>query len=105
MTSIKIPQVYIDGCFHYRSEVKPLYSSIVCGDLYYDAFFTNDNNFNMPYEGGAYISRIKITEHFSYIESNTPLDESEITTLNNIAKLFEGKYIKHETFSNIMDPF
>lgn len=105
MSSKKIPQIYIYGSFYYFTDVKPLHSDVVMGNMYYDDFFTGSCNFNVPFKGGSYISRIKITEHFSYIESNTPLDESEIITLNHIAKLFEEKYIKHETFSNIMPSF
>lgn len=96
MSSIKIPQVYIDGCFHYCSEVKPLHSDIVYGNLYSDLCFTSDNNFNIPYKGGTYISRIKIHDNYSYIESIDMFDELEIKTLNNIAQAFEKEHIKQE---------
>lgn len=56
----------------------------------------NDNNFNIPYKGCAYISRIKILDNYSYIESNDVLDESEIRVLNNIAETFEKESIKQE---------
>lgn len=96
MSSIKIPQVYIDGCFHYCSEVKPLHSDIVYGNLYSDLCFTNDNNFNIPSKGGTYISRIKIHDNYSYIESIDMFDELEIKTLNYIAQAFEKEHIKQE---------
>ena len=50
----------------------------------------------MPFKGGAYISRIKINNQFTYIESNDMFDESEIRVLNNIAETFEKEYIKKE---------
>lgn len=88
MSSIKIAQVYVDGCFHYSSEIKPLHSDVACGDLYYDAYFTNENNFNITYKGGSYISRINIKNNFTYIESNELFDDIEITFLKHIAKEF-----------------
>ena len=42
------------------------------------------------------ISRIKINNQFTYIESNDMFDESEIRVLNNIAETFEKEYIKKE---------
>ena len=42
-------------------------------------------------------SRIEvICDKFSYIETNTLLDDSEIAILNYIAKIFEESYIKQE---------
>ena len=98
MTSTKIPQVYIEGCFHYTSDVKATHSDTVIGTSYYEDFFANrgNNNFNVPFKDGSYISRIKICDKFSYIETNTLLDDSEIAILNYIAKIFEESYIKQE---------
>ena len=97
MSSIKIPQVYIDGCFHYRSEVKPLHSDMIIGDTYYnDLLSKTEKYFNVPFKGGAYISRIEINNQFTYIESNDMFDESEIRVLNNIAETFEKESIKQE---------
>lgn len=97
MSSIKIPQVYIAGCFHYCSEVKPLHSDMVIGETYYnDLLSKTEKYFNVPFKGGAYISRIKINNQFTYIESNDMFDESEIRVLNNIAETFEKECIKQE---------
>lgn len=97
MSSIKIPQVYIAGCFHYCSEVKPLHSDMVIGETYYnDLLSKTEKYFNVPFKGGAYISRIKINNQFTYIESNDMFDESEIRVLNNIAEIFEKECIKQE---------
>ena len=97
MSSIKIPQVYIAGCFHYCSEVKPLHSDMVIGETYYnDLLGKTEKYFNVPFKGGAYISRIKINNQFTYIESNDMFDESEIRVLNNIAETFEKECIKQE---------
>lgn len=96
IASTKIPQVYIEGCFHYTSDVKAIHSDLVIGNSYYDDFFVNDDNFNIPFKDCSYISRIKINDKFSYIESNTLLDNSEITILNYIAKTFEEAYVKQE---------
>ena len=98
MASTKIPQVYIEGCFHYTSDVKATHSDTVIGASYYEDFFANkgNNNFNVPFKDGSYISRIKINGEFSYIESNGPFDNMEIGVLNHIAKTFEDAYIAQE---------
>jgi hypothetical protein len=98
MSSTKISQVYIEGCFHYTSDVKATHLDTVIGTSYYEDFFANrgNNNFNVPFKDGSYISRIKICDKFSYIETNTLLDDSEIAILNYIAKIFEESYIKQE---------
>lgn len=98
MVSTKIPQVYIEGYFHYTSDVKAKHSDTVIGTSYYEDFFANkgNNNFNVPFKNGSYISRIKIKEEFSYIESNEPLNQQEIDLLNYIAKTFEEAFITQE---------
>ena len=98
MASTKIPQVYIEGCFHYTSDVKATHSDTVIGASYYEDFFANkgNNNFNVPFKDGSYISRIKINGEFSYIESNGPFDNMEIGVLNHTAKTFEDAYIAQE---------
>lgn len=97
MSSIKIPQVYIEGCLHYVSDIKATCSDIVIGSSYFEKIFANaDNNFNVPFKDGSYISRIKICDKFSYVETNDLLDESEVNMLNYIAKIFEESYIKQE---------
>lgn len=98
MVSTKIPQVYIEGCFHYTSDVKAKHSDTVIGASYYEDFFANkgNNNFNVPFKNGSYISRIKIKEEYSYIESNEPLNQQEIDLLNYIAKTFEEAFITQE---------
>lgn len=96
MSSIKIPLVYIYGCILYCSDVKPLSTDIVLGDSYFDDFFVNSNNFNVPFKENSYISRIRIFKKYSYIESNEMLDNSEIASLNYIAKTFEEAYKKQE---------
>ena len=98
MSSRKIPQVYIEGCFHYVSDVKAMHSDMVIGSSYYEDFFAKNvnNNFNVPFKNGSYISRIKIKNEFSYIESNEPFNQHEIDLLNHIAKTFEDAYITHE---------
>lgn len=101
MSSMKIPQVFINGCFHYSSDVRSLNTDTVVGYSYYNAFFIkNNNNFNIQFNGNAYISRIKINNTYSYIESNAMLDYSEINTLNYIAEISQEAYIKQETRLN-----
>ena len=95
MSSTKISQVYIEGCYHYVSDVKATHSDTVIGTSYYEDFFAN-NNFNVPFKDGSYISRIKINGEFSYIESNGTFDNMEIGVLNHIAKIFEEAYITQE---------
>lgn len=98
MVSTKIPQVYIEGYFYYTSDVKAKHSDTVIGTSYYEDFFANkgNNNFNVPFKNVSYISRIKIKEEFSYIESNEPLNQQEIDLLNYIAKTFEEAFITQE---------
>ena len=98
MVSTKIPQVYIEGYFHYTSDVKAKHSDTVIGTSYYEDFFANkgNNNFNVPFKNVSYISRIKIKEEFSYIESNEPLNQQEIDLLNYVAKTFEEAFITQE---------
>lgn len=101
MSSMKIPQVFINGCFHYSSDVRSLNADTVVGYSYCNAFFIkNNNNFNIQFNGNAYISRIKINNTYSYIESNAMLDYSEINTLNYIAEISQEAYIKQETRLN-----
>ena len=98
MSSTKIPQVYIEGCFHYVSDVKAMHSDTIIGSSFYEDFFANKVNisFNIPFKNGSYISRIKIKDNFSYIESNEPFNQKEIDLLNHIAKTFEEVYITQE---------
>lgn len=98
MASTKIPQIYIDGCFHYTSDVKAKHSDIVIGDSYYKEFFYNDEStcYNIPFKHGSFISRIKVKNNYSYIESNVPLDNMEVMTLKYIEKTFNEEYIKQE---------
>lgn len=98
MSSTKIPQVYIEGCFHYVSDVKAMHSDTIIGSSFYEDFFANKVNisFNIPFKNGSYISRIKIKDNFSYIESNEPFNQQEIDLLNHIAKTFEEVYITQE---------
>lgn len=98
MASVKIPQVYIDGCFHYTSDVKATHTDTVIGTSFYEEFFANKgyNNFNIPFKNSSYISRIRICDKYSYIETNTLLDDSEVAILNHIAKIFEEAYLKQE---------
>ena len=98
MASTKIPQIYIDGCFHYTSDVKAKHSDIVIGDSYYKKFFYNNKStcYNIPFKHGSFISRIKVKDNYSYIESNVPLDNMEVMTLKYIEKTFNEEYIKQE---------
>ena len=52
MSSRKIPQVYIEGRFHYVSDVKAMHSDMVIGSSYYEDFFAKkvNNNFNVPFK-------------------------------------------------------
>ena len=98
MAPSKIPQVYIEGCLNYTSDVKAKHSDIVIGESYYNNFFCNSEitNYNIPYKQGSFLSRIKINENYSYIESNEPLNNMEIIALRDIEKAFNDEYIKQE---------
>lgn len=101
MCSTKIPQVYIEGFFHYTSDIKAKHTDIVIGNSYYEDFFTDNDkgntDYNVLYKKISYLSRIKIKDSFSYIESNEPLNSTEIEILKNVAKIFEDEYIRQES--------
>lgn len=91
----------LDHCnsiLRFFHDVKAKHSDTVIGTSYYEDFFANkgNNNFNVPFKNVSYISRIKIKEEFSYIESNEPLNQQEIDLLNYIAKTFEEAFITQE---------
>ena len=54
------------------------------------------NNSSIKFKQGSFISRIKIKENHSYIESNEPLNNTEIKALKYIEKTFNEEYIKQE---------
>ena len=49
MSSTKIPQVYIEGCFHYVSDVKAMHSDTIIGSSFYEDFFANKVNISSIY--------------------------------------------------------
>lgn len=51
MCSTKIPQVYIEGFFHYTSDIKAKHTDIVIGNSYYEDFFTDNDKDNTDYRG------------------------------------------------------
>lgn len=92
LVSAKIPQIYIEGCFHYMSDVPAKHTDTVIGSSYYDGLFQDAENYNYSFKDGSFLSRVKINEEYSYIESNEPLDSNEIASLLEVSQKFTELY-------------
>lgn len=88
----KLSNVYIDGIFHYSSEVQSRNSCFTVGSEFYKEKFQKSNSdSNLPYKK-AYLSRIKIGLNYTYIEHNDFLDESEMQSLKYYSNGISIKY-------------
>lgn len=50
--------------------------------------FENQSDYNVQFDGGSFISRFKVGDEFSYVESNEPLREPEISGLCIVSEMF-----------------
>ena len=58
------------------------------GESYYAGIFENQPDYNVQFDGGSFISRFKVGDEFSYVESNEPLSEPEISGLCIVSEMF-----------------
>lgn len=77
----KLSNIYVEGNFHYSSEVQSRNSGFTVGSEFYNEKFQKTNSdFNLPYKK-AYLSRVKFGFNYTYLEHNELLDESEMLSL------------------------
>ena len=97
MMNSKLSNIYVEGSFHYSSEVQSRNSGFTVGSEFYNEKFEKSiSDFNLPYKK-AYLSRIKIGFNYTYMEHNELLDESEMQSLryfsNEISIKFKEKFV------------
>ena len=93
----KLSNIYVEGSFHYSSEVQSRNSGFtVDSEFYNEKFEKSNSDSNLPYKK-AYLSRIKIGFNYTYMEHNELLDESEMQSLryfsNEISIKFKEKFV------------
>ena len=93
----KLSNIYVEGSFHYSSEVQSRSSGFtVDSEFYNEKFEKSNSDSNLPYKK-AYLSRIKIGFNYTYMEHNELLDESEMQSLryfsNEISIKFKEKFV------------
>lgn len=86
--SPNISRVFIEGVFSYTTDTKPKNTSMTIGESYYAGIFENQPDYNVQFDGGSFISRFKVGDEFSYVESNEPLSEPEISGLCIVSEMF-----------------
>lgn len=86
--SPNISRVFIEGVFSYTTDTKPKNTSMTIGESYYTGIFENQPDYNVQFDGGSFISRFKVGDEFSYVESNEPLSEPEISGLCIVSEMF-----------------
>lgn len=86
--SPNISRVFIDGVFSYTTDTQPKNSRITIGESYYAELFENQPDYNVIFNGGAFMSRFKVGDEFSYVESNEPLSDDEISGLCTVSEKF-----------------
>ena len=92
MMNSKLSNVYIEGNFHYSSEVQSRNSGFTVGSEFYNEKFEKSiSDFNLPYKK-AYLSRIKIGFNYTYMEHNELLDESEMQSSKYYSNEISIKY-------------
>ena len=86
--SPNISRVFIEGVFSYTTDTKPKNTNMTIGESYYTEIFENQPDYNLQFDGGSFISRFKVGDEFSYVESNEPLSEPEISGLCIVSEMF-----------------
>ena len=86
--SPNISRVFIEGVFSYTTDTKPKNTNMTIGESYYTEIFENQPDYNVQFDGGSFISRFKVGDEFSYVESNEPLSEPEISGLCIVSEMF-----------------
>lgn len=95
--SPNISRIFIGGVFSYTTDTQPKNSSITIGESYYAELFENQPDYNVIFNEVAFISRFKVGEEFSYVESNEPLSDDEISGLCTVSEMFYDIAKKYET--------
>ena len=93
----KLSNIYVEGNFHYSSEVQSRNSGFTVGSEFYnEKFLKSNSDFKLPYKK-VYLSRIKFGFNYTYIEHNEHLNESEMKSLrcfsNEISIKFKEKFV------------
>lgn len=91
--SQKVSNCYLmNGFSWYYTETKSLRnnSSITLGNSYYDDLFTDERNYNQPFDN-VYISRCSAFGETHYFEHNEPLTEQEILLIKQYASELDKK--------------
>jgi hypothetical protein len=96
-TSDKISQLFVNGLLPYISDVqsKRKGTGITAGTSYFEQFFSNGEDFNIPYEG-VFLSRCKINNDYTYFEHNEKLSDDEIRTITYEASCLTKEIEKAE---------
>lgn len=95
-SSIKVSNCYLmNGFSWYFTETKSLRksSSIALGDSYFQRFFTNEHNYNLPFEN-VFISRCRAFGETHYFEHNHPLVDQEIGLIEQSIMGLNKTYIE-----------
>jgi hypothetical protein len=103
--SPKVTNCYLmNGCLWYHTENESQRGrfSITFGNDYFQQFFHDDNNYNLPF-GNAFISKCFAFGETHYFEHNTPLVQQEIALIEN--SVFELNKNYEETNKRLQDWF
>ncbi len=96
--SQKVSSCYLmNGFLWYSTEVKSLRksSSIMFSNSYYQDLFTNNRNYNHPFDN-VYISRCSAFGEIHYFEHNKPLIKQEINLIEHFACELNKNYEETE---------
>lgn len=96
MMSPNISRIFIDGVFSYTTNTQPKNSSITIGESYYAKIFENQPDYNVTFNDGAFMSRFKVGDEFSYVESNERLSDDEISGLCIVSEMLNDAFRKYE---------
>jgi hypothetical protein len=95
-SSIKVSNCYLmNGFSWYFTETNSLRksNSIALGDCYFQSFFTNEHNYNLPFEN-VFISRCRAFGETHYFEHNHPLVDQEIDLIEKSVIGLNKTYIE-----------
>lgn len=103
--SPKVTNCYLmNGCLWYHTENESQRGrlSITFGNDYFQQFFHDDSNYNLPFEN-VFISKCLAFGETHYFEHNTPLVQQEIALIEN--SVFELNKNYEETNKRLQDWF
>lgn len=94
--SQSISRIFIGGVFSYTTDTQPKNSSITIGESYYAKIFENQPDYNVIFNDVAFMSRFKVGDEFSYVESNECQSDEEISGLCIVSEMFNDASWKYE---------